>query len=200
MTSVLLAAGFSPAAAGSFAELASQADANGAKAPAVNVGAAFPGMQTCSFTEAKNNTCVFTCKNGATVVRPAIQSQFVANGCAKFIMVSSDFQNKAAQPWAEAAKAAYENALDEGGLTIFADLKELPPGARRQLEQEWQTLPQGPGNSSEAFKMQANGRTAFVVQSYVNSDSLRVFIFNAAGVLVARGEGSSDSPLAWLPL
>jgi hypothetical protein len=105
-----------------------------------------------------------------------------------------------AQPWADAAKAAYEKALDEGGLTDFADLKELPPGASRQLAKELATLPQGPGNSSEAFKMQAAGRTAFVVQSYIYSDSLRVYIFNAAGVLVARGEGSSDKPLAWLPL
>ncbi|MCX5785324.1 MAG: hypothetical protein NTX59_06515 [Elusimicrobia bacterium] len=105
-----------------------------------------------------------------------------------------------AQSWTDAAKAAYEKALDDGGLTVFADLKELPPGARRQLEQELQTLPQGPGNSSEAFKMAVNGRTAFVVQSYIYSDSLRVYIFNAAGVLVARGEGSSDTPLKWLPL
>ena len=102
--------------------------------------------------------------------------------------------------WADAAKAAYEKSQDEGGLTTFADLKELPPGARARLELELQTLPQGPGNSSEAFKMMAAGRTAFVVQSYINDDSLRVYIFNAAGVLVARGEGSADKPLVWLPI
>ena len=105
-----------------------------------------------------------------------------------------------AQNWDAAAKAAYDKAQDDGGLTVYADLKELPPGARRQLEQELQSLPQGPGNSSEAFKMMVNGRTAFVVQSYINSDSLRVHIFNAAGVRVAYGEGSADTQFIWLPL
>lgn len=110
--------------------------------------------------------------------------------------VPADLKAPPAQPWDAAAKAAYEAALDAGGLTAFADLLELPPGARRQLEQELQSLPQGPGNSSEAFKMPVNGRTAFVVQSYLNGDSLRVHIFNAAGVLVARGKGSVDVPFA----
>ena len=105
-----------------------------------------------------------------------------------------------AQSWADAAKAAYDKAQDEGGLTAFADLKELPPGARRRLEQELQSLPQGPGNTSEAFKMMVGGRTAFVIQSYINSDSLRVYIFNAAGVYVACGAGSVDTQFAWLPL
>ena len=155
----------------------------------MNVQAAFPGMQACAFTEAKENTCVFTCKNGAKVVRPAVQSQFVPNGCAKFVMVPSDYQGKAslraAQNWAEAAKAAYLSELDLGGLTEFADLQELPPGARSRLESEWASLPEGPGNSSEAFKLLVNGRTAFVVQSYIYSDSMRAWIFNAA-----PGEGS----------
>jgi len=102
--------------------------------------------------------------------------------------------------WAEAAKAAYDKAQDEGGLTTYADLLELPPGARSRLDQELQTLPQGPGNSSEAFKMMVNGRTAFVVQSYINSDTLRVYIFNAAGVLVARGGGSADTQFVWAPV
>lgn len=105
-----------------------------------------------------------------------------------------------AQNWADAAKAAFERELEAGGLTTFADLLELPPGARNQLEKERQTLPQGPGNSSEAFKMTVNGRTAFVVQSYIHSDSMRVYLFNAAGVKVAYGEGSVDKDFAWLPL
>jgi len=103
-------------------------------------------------------------------------------------------------PWTKAAKEAFEREIDAGGLTGFADLKELPPGARRQLEKEWQTLPEGPGNSSEAFKLMVSGRTAFVVQSYIYSDSMRAYIFNAAGVLVAYGEGSIDRDFAWLPL
>jgi len=108
--------------------------------------------------------------------------------------------DRAVQPWADAAKAAYERELDAGGLTTFADLLELPPGARRQLELDWATLPQGPGNTSEAFKLMVNGRTAFVIQSYLYSDNLRVHIFNAAGVRVAYGEGSVDKEFAWLPL
>ncbi|MDP2866868.1 MAG: hypothetical protein Q8O90_11550 [Elusimicrobiota bacterium] len=201
MTAGLLAAGFSQAVAGqSFAALSAQAGAQDIKIPSrINVQAAFPGMQTCAFTEAKNNTCVFTGKNGSTVTRPAIQSQLVANGCAKFVMVPSDYPGKAVQNWSEAAKAAFERELNSGGLTDFADLKELPPGARRQLEKEWQTLPGGPGNSSEAFKMAVSGRTAFVVQSYIYSDSMRVYIFNAAGVMVAYGEGSVEKDFAWLP-
>ena len=104
------------------------------------------------------------------------------------------------QNWADAAKAAYEKSQDDGGLTVYADLKELPPGARYRLEQELKSLPQGPGNSSEAFKMMVGGRTAFVVQSYINSDSLRVYIFNAAGVGAAYGEGSADTQFKWLPV
>ncbi|MEI7530222.1 MAG: hypothetical protein WCK76_14890, partial [Elusimicrobiota bacterium] len=112
----------------------------------------------------------------------------------------SGVKARAVQSWSEAAKAAYERELEAGGLTTFADLLELPPGARRQLDLELQTLPQGPGNTSEAFKMMVNGRTAFVVQSYIYSDNLRVHIFNAAGVRVAYGEGSVDKDFAWLPL
>jgi hypothetical protein len=63
----------------------------------------------------------------------------------------------------------------------------LPPRARSRLEQELKSLPQGPGNSSEAFKMMAGGRTAFAVQSYIYSDSLRVYIFNAAGCFQIGG-------------
>ncbi|MBI5742981.1 MAG: hypothetical protein HY952_00365 [Elusimicrobia bacterium] len=108
-----------------------------------------------------------------------------------------------AQPalsWTDAAKAAFEREVEAGGLTNYANLKELPPGARRQLDNELANLPQGPGNTSEAFKMNVNGRTAFVIQSYVYDDTMRAWLFNAAGVLVARGEGSVDKPFAWLPL
>lgn len=104
------------------------------------------------------------------------------------------------QYWAAAAKAAYEAALDEGGLTTYPDPNGIPPGVRRQLEQELQSLPQGPGNTSEIFEMAVNGRTAFVVQSYIHGDNLRAYIFNAAGVLVAKGNGSVDVPFSWLPV
>jgi len=149
MTAILLSGGFSPLAAGSFADLSSQAPAS----------------------EIKLST---------PVPAPA--------------------QDKAAQSWAEAAKTAFEREIEAGGLTNFADLKELPPGARARLENELATLPEGPGNTSEAFKLNVNGRTAFVVQSYVHDDTMRAWLFNAAGVLVARGEGSVDKPFAWLPL
>jgi len=149
MSAILLAGGFSPLAAGSFADLASQA-------PAGEI------------------------KLSAPVPAPA--------------------QDKAAQSWAEAAKTAFEREIEAGGLTNFADLKELPPGARTRLETELATLPEGPGNTSEAFKLNVNGRTAFVVQSYVYDDTMRAWLFNAAGVLVARGEGSVDKPFVWLPL
>lgn len=105
-----------------------------------------------------------------------------------------------ARGWAEAAKTAFEREIEAGGLTVFADIKELPPGARRQLEKEWATLPEGPGNESEAYKLLVNGRTAFVVQSYLHDDAMRAWIFNAAGALVAYGEGSVEKDFAWLPL
>lgn len=60
----------------------------------INIGATFPGMQTCQFTSVKGKTCVFTCKDGSTVSRPAIQSSLVPNGCAKSVMVPAG--NKAA--------------------------------------------------------------------------------------------------------
>lgn len=53
----------------------------------INIGAAFPGMQTCGFAAAKEKTCVFACKDGSTVTRPEIASSLVPNGCAKFVMV-----------------------------------------------------------------------------------------------------------------
>jgi len=101
------------------------------------------------------------------------------------------------QNWAEAAKAAVERELDAGGFTDYADKKELPPGARKCLEREWAILPEGPGNSSEAFKLMVNGRTAFIVQSYIYSDSMRVYVFDAAGNSIAYGEGSIDTDFAW---
>lgn len=103
-----------------------------------------------------------------------------------------------AQSWAEAAKAAVERELDAGGFTVYAAKNELPPGARKCLEREWAILPSGPGNSSEAFKLNVNGRTAFIVQSYIYSDSMRVYVFDAAGNSVAYGEGSIDKDFAWL--
>jgi hypothetical protein len=60
----------------------------------INIGAAFPGLQTCQFTAVKDKNCVFTCKNGSTVTRPALASSLVPNGCAKFVMVPAG--NKAA--------------------------------------------------------------------------------------------------------
>jgi len=101
------------------------------------------------------------------------------------------------QNWTAAVKTAVERELDAGGFIGFTDLQELPPGVRRQLEQEWQTLPEGPGNSSEAFKLLVNNRTAFIVQSYIYSDSMRLYVFNAAGVRVAYGEGTADTDFAW---
>ncbi len=103
-----------------------------------------------------------------------------------------------AQNWAAAAKAAVERELEAGGFTDYADKKELPPGARSCLEREWAILPSGPGNSSEAFKLNVNGRTAFIVQSYIYSDSMRVYVFDAAGNSIAYGEGSVDKDFAWL--
>ncbi|MDO8803288.1 MAG: hypothetical protein Q7R35_02560 [Elusimicrobiota bacterium] len=103
-----------------------------------------------------------------------------------------------AQNWAVAAKAAVERELDAGGFTDYADKKELPPGARKCLEREWAILPEGPGNSSEAFKLIVNGRTAFIVQSYIYSDSMRVYVFDAAGNSIAYGEGSIDKDFAWM--
>ena len=103
-----------------------------------------------------------------------------------------------AQNWAEAAKAAVERELDAGGFTDYADKKELPPGARKCLERELAILPAGPGNSSEAFKLIVNGRTAFIIQSYIYSDSMRVYVFNAAGNSIAYGEGSVDKDFAWV--
>lgn len=69
----------------------------------IDIGAAFPGMQTCAFKAAENKTCVFACKDGSTVTRPAIQSSLVPNGCAKFVMVP------AAAPKAAAAETVYAN-------------------------------------------------------------------------------------------
>jgi len=101
------------------------------------------------------------------------------------------------QYWAEAAKAAVERELDAGGFIGFTNMQELPPGVRRCLEREWEILPEGPGNSSEAFKLLVNGRTAFIVQSYIYSDSMRLHVFDAAGNSIAYGEGSADTDFGW---
>lgn len=64
----------------------------------INPVNAFPGMQVCTFTGAKADTCVFTCKNGATITRPRLNSSIDQNGgCAKFVMVQASYQNKAAK-------------------------------------------------------------------------------------------------------
>lgn len=84
----------------------------------INIGAAFPGMQTCGFTAVHGRTCVFTCKDGSTVNRPAIQSSLVPDGCAKFIMVP------AGAPKASAAPAAgwdvYETGNFPNGSVIWS--------------------------------------------------------------------------------
>lgn len=71
----------------------------------INVGAAFPGMQTCGFKAAEGKTCVFACKDGSTVTRPAIASSLVPNGCAKFVMVPAAAPKAAAH-----AETVYANA------------------------------------------------------------------------------------------
>ncbi len=60
----------------------------------INIGAAFPGLQACQFTALQGKNCVFTCKDGSTVIRPALASSLVPNGCAKLVMVPAG--NKAA--------------------------------------------------------------------------------------------------------
>lgn len=70
----------------------------------INIGAAFPGMQTCGFKAVEGKSCVFACKDGSTVTRPAIQSSLVPNGCAKFVMVPAGAPKAAA-----AAEAVYAN-------------------------------------------------------------------------------------------
>lgn len=115
------------------------------------------------------------------------------------IPAAEDIKAAPVQNWAEAAKAAYMRELDAGGLIDFADTAELPPGARYCLEREWEILPEGPGNSSEAFKLNVNGRTAFIVQSYIYSDSMRLYIFDAAGNFIAYGEGDAWTDFAWKP-
>lgn len=78
----------------------------------INIGAAFPGMQACAFAAAKENTCVFACKDGSTVTRPAIVSSLVPNGCARFVMVP------ASAPKAAAAETVYANA---GGCSVAVE-------------------------------------------------------------------------------
>ena len=78
----------------------------------INIGAAFPGMQTCAFKAAEAKTCVFTCKDGSTVTRPALVSSLVPNGCAKFVMVPAGApkaadRTAAGQVYAEGALYAY---------------------------------------------------------------------------------------------
>jgi len=103
------------------------------------------------------------------------------------------------QNWTEAAKTAVERELDAGGFIGFTEMQELPPGVRSCLEREWEILPEGPGNSSEAFKFNVNGRTAFIVQSYIYSDSMRLYVFDAAGNSIAYGEGTAEIDFAWMP-
>jgi len=78
----------------------------------INIGAAFPGLQTCSFTAVKDKTCVFTCKDGSTVNRPALVSSLVPNGCAKFVMVPGGQPKAAAagKVYAEGALFAYNRS------------------------------------------------------------------------------------------
>jgi hypothetical protein len=211
ITAVLLAAGALPAFAAGAAPQLPPIDAGTIWAQINNQHNPFPQPQPttldyCVFTEFKNNKCLFKCESGVILTEPAQKPDFStgepAGACASYIIrpIKPAFPIKAVQNWAEAAKAAYEAELDKGGLVDYADLKELPPGARRQLEAELASLPQGPGNESQAFKLLVDGRTAFVIQSYIHDDTLRVHLFNAAGVLVARGGGSVDTDFKWLPL
>lgn len=214
LIAIILAAAAVPAIAAGPAPQLPPVDAGAIWAQINNQHNPFPQPQQttldyCAFTEFKNNKCFFKCQSGAVLTEPAVKPDFSsgepAGPCATLIIrpvpAGTVFKSeRAAQNWAEAAKAAYERELDKGGLTDYADLLELPPGARERLEKELNSLPEGPGNESEAFKLMVEGRTAFVVQSYVHDDTLRVFIFNAAGVLVARGGGSVDTDFAWQPL
>ncbi len=78
----------------------------------INIGAAFPGMQTCAFKAAENKTCVFTCKDGSIVTRPVIVSSLVPNGCAKFVMVPSVAKAAAAVPAGRAYASRGDYALE----------------------------------------------------------------------------------------
>ncbi|OGR41179.1 MAG: hypothetical protein A2X35_07230 [Elusimicrobia bacterium GWA2_61_42] len=89
----------------------------------INIGAAFPGMQTCGFTAAQGKLCVFTCKDGSTVNRPALASSLVPNGCAKFIMVpSAKTQNKGAVTAADRVSAREIAALAAAANSPFGSL------------------------------------------------------------------------------
>ena len=216
MIALILAAAAAPAIAAGPAPQLPPIDAGAIWAQINNQHNPFPQPQPstldyCTLTEMKNNKCWFKCQSGAILTEPAVRPDFSsgepAGPCATMIIRPVPAavnmpkkSDRAPQNWTEAAKAAVEKEIDMGGFTDYADLKELPPGARKQLEAEWNTLPEGPGNESQAYKLNVNGRTAFVIQSYIYDDAMRVYIFNAAGVKVAYGEGSVDKDFAWLPL
>ncbi|MDA8132367.1 MAG: hypothetical protein M0011_12770 [Elusimicrobia bacterium] len=212
LVAVILIAAAAPAIAAGPAPQLPHIDAGSIWAQINNQHNPFPQPQQttldyCTLTDMKNNKWYFKCKSGAVLIEPAVKPDFPAGEpagpCATMIirpMPAGTLPTKAAANWTDAAKAAFEKALDEGGLTDYAETSETPPGVRRQLEQELNSLPQGPGNEAEVYKMMVNGRTAFVVQSYIHDDSMRVHLFNAAGVKVAYGEGSVDKDFAWLPL
>lgn len=54
----------------------------------IDIGSAFPGMQTCKFAGAQGDTCSFSCQDGSTVKRPRLNSSVAQNGgCALMVMV-----------------------------------------------------------------------------------------------------------------
>lgn len=81
----------------------------------INLGAAFPGMQVCNFKAVEGKNCLFACKDGSIVSRPAIVSSLVPNGCAKFVMVPAAAAQQAAPELPLIDAAAVRAGLPEDG-------------------------------------------------------------------------------------
>jgi hypothetical protein len=78
------------------------------------------GMESCKYASVQGDTCSFTCKSGATVTRPRLNSSVAQNGgCALFVMVPVQKAAPAPRVYAEGHLYAYNRATKKYDTDMF---------------------------------------------------------------------------------
>ena len=105
----------------------------------------------------------------------------------------------AVSPWVKAVKTAYEKLLTNNEVETLpkATAAELPKAALKQQQKDNAQF--APDFPSVAYKLQVQGKTAFVIQNN-NDGGMLVNIFDKNGEHIAYGGQSESEDFMWMPV
>lgn len=173
----------------------------------INIGASFPGMQACKFTDVQGDTCSFACKDGSTVKRPRLNSSVAQNGgCPFMVMVAAGSRSVTLGVFDGPAITKVESpdyvCQDAGGGYAIRSAGKSP--------RIWQLDGYGAAEGMELSKvfvdrsglpraMKAEGYLSFPGQELKVELSLRQAPGNAGGMMMEVRVNGETAPLKSVP-